>query len=296
MERHWLSYKRALIRLLDRPGGRLLLGKIASQFICKAGADGVELVYIDGFWTRRAGSDFFPDSPQFDYNYANFRAWKNQMLQYEFNAREMWLVHYRPHPGDVIIDVGAGRGEDTVAFSRAVGKTGRVIAIEAHPVSFAALERFCRWNGLTNVMPLHLAIMDKPGTVRLAVSSSNWSESSVKATASSTIDVPASTLDDVCLRYRITQINFLKMNIEGAELHALAGMKMIMPKVEEVCVACHDFRAERGDGEQFRTRVFVERALSAQGFTLSSRPHDPRDYVRDHIFGLRPKHATKKGA
>jgi hypothetical protein len=29
--------------------------------------------------------------------------------------------------------------------------------------------------------------------------------------------------------------------------------------------------------------------LIKYGFKLASRPNDPRDYVRDHVFGLRPE-------
>jgi hypothetical protein len=43
-----------------------------------------------------------------------------------------------------------------------------------------------------------------------------------------------------------------------------------------------------GHGEQFRTRAFVESFLVDHGFTLASRPHDPRDYFRDDIFGIAP--------
>jgi len=41
------------------------------------------------------------------------------------------LFHYfQPKKGDIVIDVGAGRGEDTLAFSQSVGKSGQVIAVE----------------------------------------------------------------------------------------------------------------------------------------------------------------------
>jgi hypothetical protein len=79
------------------------------------------------------------------------------------------------------------------------------------------------------------------------------------------------------------------MNTEGAERRALLGMESVIPSVRQICVACHDFRADHGDGEQFRTRAFVAQFLIDHGFTLSSRPHDSRDYVRDHVFELRPE-------
>jgi FkbM family methyltransferase len=283
-----LSYKRALIRLLDRPGGRLLLGKIATRFLRHTDGDGVEIVYVDGMWTRRVGPNYFPDGLKFDYDYADFGSWKRQAELYESDARDYWLQHYLPQEGDVIVDVGAGRGEDTFTFSRAVGESGRVIAIEAHPVTFEVLKNFCRLNRLTNVTLLQLALMDKPGTVGMAESNSSWTENAIDyGRGAPGVSVRASTLEQVCEQEGLEDIAFLKMNIEGAERDALAGMEPVVKMIRQICVACHDFRYNKGDGEQFRTRAFVEQFLVTHGFTLASRPDDPREAVRDHVFGLR---------
>jgi FkbM family methyltransferase len=284
-----LSYKRALSRLLDRPGGRLILGKIATNFLQRMNGDGVEVVYRDGLWTHRVGHDFFPDGLRFEYADADFDSWKRQMDIYAANAKDYWLQHYRPQEGDVIVDVGAGRGEDTLAFSRAVAETGRVIAIEAHPVTFAILKNFCRLNRLTNVTPLQLALMDKAGTVRIAESESSWMENAIEYDeGSSEIQVRAGTLNEVCEQQGLKDIAFLKMNIEGAESHALLGMGPVIHHIRQICVACHDFRANRSNSDQFRTRAFVEQFLIDHGFTiLAPRSGDPRDYVRDHVFAMR---------
>jgi FkbM family methyltransferase len=283
-----LSYKKALIRFLDRPGGRLLLGKIATGFVRQVTGDDIEIAYVDGLWTHRVGTDFFPDGPSFRYSKSDFGTWKGQTERYASDTKEYWLQHYRPQGGDVIVDVGAGRGEDTLTFSRAVGKNGRVIAIEAQPLSFAILNNFCRLNRLANVTPVHIALMDKPGTVQIAGSESSWKVNAIAPDDGPPgIKVRAATLDDLCERHGLKDIAFLKMNIEGAERYALLGMESVMPRIRQICVACHDFWSECGHGEQFRTRAFVERFLVEQGFTLASRPDDPRDYVRDHVFGVR---------
>jgi FkbM family methyltransferase len=283
-----LSYKKALIRLLDRPGGRFVLGKIATRVAQGAGGSNVGIEYLNGLWTRRVGQNFLPDGLKFEYTYADFAAWKRQIEQYVTDTQDYWLQHYRPQEGDVIVDVGAGRGEDTLTFSQAIGKAGRVIAIEAHPLSFAILESFCRLNCLSNVTRLRLALMDKPGSARITESQSSWIENAIDDSmeGAGTL-VQTSTLDDICEALKIKDIAFLKMNIEGAERKALLGMESILPSVQQVCVACHDFRADLGHGEKFRTRGFVEQFLAARGFVLSSRRDDPRDYVRDHVFGFR---------
>jgi FkbM family methyltransferase len=280
------THKKALARQIDRPGGRFVLGKLATWYARRITGADIEISYLNGLWTHRAGQYFFPDGRNFNYVSGEFSGWKHQIDQYVSDTKEYWLRHYTPKEGHVIVDVGAGRGEDTLTFSRGVGETGRVIAVEAHPLLFQILKNFCRLNRLRNVTPLHLALMDKPGKVHL-VESESWMENSVQYGAPSGIEVPADTLDAVCRQEDLSEIAFVKMNIEGAERQALVGMASTVPKIGQVCIACHDFRYEQGDGEEFRTRAFVERVLTKHGFTLTSRPDDPREYVRDHVFGLR---------
>ena len=264
------------------------MGKIATSVLRRASGEDFQITYVDGLWTRRIGPYFLPDGLRFEYTYTDFDSWKREIEQYAANTKEYWLQHYVPKEGDIILDVGAGRGEDTLTFSRAVGKTGRVIAIEAHPLSFAILRNFCRLNRLTNVTPVHLALMDREGTVQIVASESSWMENAIAADKEDAgVAVRAGTLDEFCKAERLGDIAFLKMNIEGAEREALLGMKSVLPHVRQICVACHDFRSNLGHGEQFRTRSFVEKLLTDYGFTLLSRSEDPRDYVRDHIFGLR---------
>src|ERR1700719_4534859 len=199
--------------MLDRPGGRFILGKIATRVMGGNQVRDVGIAYIDGLWTRRVGSHFFPDGRRFDYAFGDFDAWKGQMERYVADTREYWLQHYQPKEGDVVVDVGAGRGEDTFAFSRAVGLSGRVIAIEAHPVSFLVLKNFCRLNELSNVTAVHVALMDRPGTVTIAESESKWQQNAVNYDSEVPgISISASTLDELCEKHGIKNIAFLKMN------------------------------------------------------------------------------------
>lgn len=280
--------RRPIVKMLDRPGGRYFLSKMATYSSkCRTSAD--TEVFYDGLWTHRVGGYYFPDGKDFVAYPHVFRKWPKQAEKYISNAEEMWFQHYQPREGDIVIDIGAGHGEDTLAFSKTVGKTGRVIAVEAHPVSYEILNRFCRLNKLSNTKPLQFALMDKPGTV-IMDEADIWEGNAVDQTRTTKgVTIPAKTLDDICRAEKIHDIDFLKMNIEGAECSALLGMSSMIHHIRTLCVACHDFRADMGHGEQFRTRTFVEKFLVENGFKVVSRPEDPRSYVRDHLFGIRPK-------
>lgn len=281
-----LGYKRAIIRFLDRPGGRFVLGKVATVIGRRISHTNITVEYVDGRWVRQIESYLIPGGPQFDYSYRSFCPWR-QKKEHASETWDYWMRFYRPQKGDTVVDVGAGHGEDTLTFSEVVGPSGRVIAIEAHPLCFNSLKVVCRRNRLSNVQLVHLALMDKPGQVRLAETES-WMENHVTFDKeSSGITVPSGTLDDLCAKEGISDIAFLKMNIEGAERYALLGAASALSRTRQICVACHDFRSDQGHGEHFRTHAFVERFLSERGFAIASRPDDPRDYVRDHVFGIR---------
>jgi hypothetical protein len=79
---------------------------------------------------------------------------------------------------------------------------------------------------------------------------------------------------------------FLKVNIEGSEVEALKGLRAWTWRVKHLCIAYHDFRADRGEGENHRTRVAVINNLNALGFSLVTREADARPYVRDHIHAI----------
>ena len=187
----------------------------------------------------------------------------------------------------MIVDIGAGRGEDVFAFSRAVGPAGRVWAVEPHPVSFGILRRFCELNRLANVVALNYACLDQREDLQIETLPV-WESNYVRAggPAATSYPVQGVRFDDLAAEYGIERIDFLKMNIEGAERKALPGCRGALSRARYVCIAAHDFRAARGEGEEFRTLEFVRNFVAEAGFDIVTR-EDPRYYVPYHVHGVR---------
>jgi FkbM family methyltransferase len=285
-------------RLLDRPGGRLLLSRLATWHARRKAGPQARLFH-DGSWVHCIDGVCVPERRGFEY-YANSTDVWRQSLQLQLrHAQDYWFHVYQPQLGHTIVDIGAGGlGMDILAFSRGVGPLGRVLAVEAHPVGHELLTRFCRLNGLSNVTTLRAAIGDRPGPVQiedLDESESNTIDGLEAMTRSAvkTFTVEGRTVDDLCASQSIAKIDFLKMNIEGAERLAVRGMSSAIDRVAHLCVACHDFRADRGEGEFFRTRHTVIEFLRDHHFEIVERTADPRDYVRDHVHAFRASERTR---
>ena len=278
----------SLVAALDNPAGRASLAR-AATLAARAAAPGVDIEILwDEVWMRRVGPDYFADPDLFQVAAPNWDRWTHMAEKYLRDARDYWFHVYQPLPGDTIVDIGAGRGEDVFAFSRAVGPTGRVFAIEPHPVSFLAAQRSFARNRLTNVTAIQCACVEAPADLEietLPVWESNFVRQGPPTPTS--FAVKGVRFDDLCAARAIPPIDFLKMNIEGAERMALPGCRAALQNTRHVCVAAHDFRAARGEGEHFRTLAFVREFLAGCGFHLTTRDQDPRYYVPYHVHGTR---------
>lgn len=275
-----------LVQALDQPEGRDELARLATE-IAQEYAPEIEIVW-DGVWMRRVGGHYFPDPELLRVDQPNWERWSGMAEKYLRDANDYWFHVYKPKAGDVIVDIGAGRGEDVFAFSKAVGTEGRVWATEPHPVSHDVLRRFCRLNGLSNVTALNMACTEEPAQLQIETLPV-WESSFVREGAASPTShaVQGLPFDRIAEQHGITRIDFLKMNIEGAERHALPGCREALTRTRHVCIAAHDFRAARGEGESFRTLEFVRDFLSSAGFALTTREEDPRYYVPYHVHGVR---------
>ena len=252
----------------------------------RSGTD-VRIFFRRGMWMHQSGAHVFVDSPTFDYCPWIFSRRSGEWSRCYRDAQDFWFYAEPPRLGDVILDIGAGKGEDTVAFAKSVGPTGRVFAIEAHPITFRCLELFCEINKLTNVTPLNYAIADCCGTVDIDMGA-DWQQTSIVAPGQQgSAKVPSLTLDELLVQQKIQHIGLLKMNIEGAEALAIGGMRRAFETTRALCISCHDFRANQGHGDSFRTKAQVEKVVTKAGFRIISRDSDPRDFVADQVNAVR---------
>jgi FkbM family methyltransferase len=141
------------------------------------------------------------------------------------------IEHFRPKEGDVVVDVGAHIGRYTIVASKQVGQNGKVIAIEADPSNFEILNRNIELNRLTNVTTLNYAAFSKEAKIKLYLPAGDiftkyntvmsdwiWVKPDDKF-----VEVNGNTLDNLVHETGIRQVNWIKIDVEGAEFEVLRG-------------------------------------------------------------------------
>jgi FkbM family methyltransferase len=125
--------------------------------------------------------------------------------------------------GDVFIDVGSHIGKYTIPAARLVGSSGLVISVEPHPENYAVLVENVMLNKLTNVIALNVAAWDRECYLRLFIGDS--AGHSVKRNyGSGYIVVRALPIDLIIKELNVRVVDFIKIDVEGAELEVLKGL------------------------------------------------------------------------
>jgi FkbM family methyltransferase len=152
-----------------------------------------------------------------------------------FEPFETELVQIEIRPGDVVLDVGANIGYYTLMFARLVGPQGKVYAFEPDPENFALLEENVRLNGHGNVVLVNKAVSDKTGTGRLYLCEDNQGDHRTYDSADGRPHVAIETVDlDRYFQTYSGRIDFIKMDIQGSEYAAIAGMKGLLKRLGHV--------------------------------------------------------------
>lgn len=135
-----------------------------------------------------------------------------------------YLKNYTPQRRDFVVDGGAYGGAFSIYVSKIIGNTGLVIAFEPDIENYKLLLKNIKLNGVTNITPINKGLWSRD-TV-LPFYNKNVDSSSFffdHDQQDYIINVSVASLDNQLREIGLRKVDFIKMDVEGAELEAIKG-------------------------------------------------------------------------
>jgi len=136
--------------------------------------------------------------------------------------------------GETFMDIGANNGYYTVLAADLVGPSGKIISIEPNPNAFRRLMHNVKFNNLSNVVTLNVALSDHDGNaiIYLNKGSDDGQASLIKS-------VHVQPLGQIELKrfdhlFIDEKISIVKMDVEGSEINIIKGMENYLKSHKEV--------------------------------------------------------------
>jgi FkbM family methyltransferase len=152
------------------------------------------------------------------------------------------LDQFNPKLGDTVVDVGAHIGLYSLIAAKRVGSSGKVIAIEPDPENCKLLRGNVEINKLTNVSILELAAFSSTSKLKLYLPGKERGFTKLstlmanRAVTENFLEIDATTLDCLLVTQGITEVNWIKIDVEGAELEVLKGAANTLSESKDIAL------------------------------------------------------------
>jgi FkbM family methyltransferase len=187
-------------------------------------------------WTATPGGEIYASLGDFIGRAAFFSG--------DLDPKLTWIAKNLIKPGNVVFDVGANLGILTLLFSKIVGLSGQVHAFEPNPNVMTHLRSAVARKSATNVILNETALGRMHGVIMLKTPESNQGEGSITkwrdAAHIPQTNVPLMRLDDYVLEHGLNRIDFLKIDVEGAEIEVLLGAQSVLKNLQPKVIVFED--------------------------------------------------------
>lgn len=150
-----------------------------------------------------------------------------------FEEQELSFFMSTLKPGDTVLDVGANAGLYSIIASKIVGEEGHIYAFEPGEVELSLLAENIALNQSSNIQVVDKAVGNYVGEVNLGISD-DGAMNSLRVTQHSMqnikqwTSVQITTLDEFIKHSSIAKVDFIKIDVEGAEYLVLEGAKEVL--------------------------------------------------------------------
>jgi FkbM family methyltransferase len=157
-----------------------------------------------------------------------------------FEKNDSHMIYRLINPESHVIDIGANIGWYSLHIGSML-KGGSVHSFEPLPETHAKLQENIRLNNLSNITVNHIALSEKKQTLTFFFDPyQSGSSSSRDITESPTVvkvDLESITFDEYAESKALTAIDFIKCDVEGAELFVIQGAQKSLEKYKPIVFA-----------------------------------------------------------
>ncbi|MDG2372082.1 MAG: FkbM family methyltransferase [Flavobacteriaceae bacterium] len=162
--------------------------------------------------------------------------------------KEVWLKNiYNKNgvfieEGDLVIDIGAHIGIFST-YASELSKYGKVYAFEPFKENFKRLKMHKELNHNENLNIYNYGVGGENGERTFYLHNKNTGGHSLHTNKNSKnkIEIKTIRLSDFCEKENIENIDFLKVDCEGAEFEILKSDEKLLSKVKKIVLECHPF-------------------------------------------------------
>ena len=130
----------------------------------------------------------------------------------------------------MFLDVGAHIGKYALQVAKIVGGKVKVIAIEPFIECYKDLNKSTELNDFNNVTPLNIAAWNKSSNLKLFIGNKRGLNSIKYDKGLGYVEVEAKALDMVLSQINVNRVDWIKIDVEGAEYEVLQGLKNTLKK------------------------------------------------------------------
>jgi FkbM family methyltransferase len=176
-----------------------------------------------------------------------------------YESRKRTVFEAIVKPESVVFDIGAHVGFYTLLASVLVGDQGKVFAFEPSHRNLTFLREHIRLNQRGNVVIMEAAVWSEPGVIYFhsgPTSATGWVGQQGEQS------VPALQLDQAIASQQLPTPDFMKIDVEGGELHVLRGAsRLLSTRRPIIFLATHSVELHRQCCELLRSLVYDLKAL-----------------------------------
>lgn len=215
--------------------------------------------------------------------------WKNALRARALRVRNALPRELMVGAGETAVQVGMWRSGNLGRLAGCVGRSGRVVLVEADERNVENLRRFVEAKGLEQVSLVAKGAYDEPGRHRFQLGTSpafsrledddvsmisDLTEKAFEATREIEVD----TLDHILAELGVERVDYAEITVNGLELQVLQGMEETLPRTRRLFLSGY---ARVGNGSE-ASNVRTRELLHDHGFrTTVSRRVAPQA-VFDH--------------